>query len=94
MTATTAVTAQDTEGVHDIHYVPAAFVARQVKLCFDDIGVDAIKIGELPQAELSTGLISRSPGMLASADTVKAVAAILKEVDRVPLILDPVLRAL
>ncbi|CRK12433.1 hypothetical protein BN1723_017292, partial [Verticillium longisporum] len=36
-TATTALTAQDTKGVYDIHHVPGAFLRRQIDLCFGDI---------------------------------------------------------
>ncbi|KAI4143887.1 MAG: hypothetical protein L6R39_004405, partial [Caloplaca ligustica] len=50
MTATTALTAQNTQGVSDIHYVPSAFVAKQIDACFDDIGVDVVKIGMLASA--------------------------------------------
>lgn len=45
MTATTALTAQNTRGVRDIHQVPPAFVKQQIDACFDDIGVDVIKTG-------------------------------------------------
>ena len=45
MTATTALTAQNTQGVHDIHHIPPKFVCRQIDACIDDIGVDVIKIG-------------------------------------------------
>ena len=45
MTATTALTAQDTKGVYGIHYVPSEFVKQQMDLCFDDIGVDVVKTG-------------------------------------------------
>ena len=38
MTATTALTAQDTTGVHAIHHVPSAFVRQQIDLCLADIG--------------------------------------------------------
>ncbi|KAI4127911.1 MAG: hypothetical protein LQ338_002996 [Usnochroma carphineum] len=42
--ATTALTAQNTQGVSDIHYIPSAFVAKQIDACIDDIGVDVAKI--------------------------------------------------
>ncbi|KAL8715083.1 MAG: hypothetical protein Q9220_001040 [cf. Caloplaca sp. 1 TL-2023] len=45
MTATTALTVQNTQGVYGIHYIPSAFVSQQIDACFDDIGVDVIKIG-------------------------------------------------
>lgn len=47
MTATTALTAQNTQGVHDVHHTPPAFVAKQIDACIEDIGVDAVKIGRL-----------------------------------------------
>lgn len=51
MTATTALTAQDTTAVHDIHHVPPQFVARQIETCIKDIGQDAVKIGMLGSEE-------------------------------------------
>ena len=45
MTATTALTAQNTQGVYDIHHTPSAFVGKQIDACIDDIGVDVVKTG-------------------------------------------------
>lgn len=45
MAAITALTVQNTNGVADIHYVPASFVADQAEAVFKDIRVDAVKIG-------------------------------------------------
>jgi hydroxymethylpyrimidine/phosphomethylpyrimidine kinase len=45
MTATTALTAQNTLGVNDIHITPPAFVGKQIDACLTDIGSDAVKIG-------------------------------------------------
>ena len=47
MTATTALTAQNTQGVQDIFYIPPEFVKRQIEACIDDIGVDVVKTGML-----------------------------------------------
>ena len=49
-TAITALTAQDTLGVHEVLPVPPAFIARQINLVLDDIGADAIKTGMLGEA--------------------------------------------
>lgn len=46
-TAITALTAQDTRGVHGIFPVPPAFIAQQMRVVLDDIGADAIKTGML-----------------------------------------------
>jgi hydroxymethylpyrimidine kinase/phosphomethylpyrimidine kinase len=45
MTATTALTAQNTLGVQDIHVTPPSFVAKQINSCLDDIKADVVKIG-------------------------------------------------
>ena len=47
MTATSALTAQNTQGVYGIHETPSEFVQKQVEACVDDIGVDAVKTGSL-----------------------------------------------
>lgn len=45
MTAVTAITAQNTQGVSAIYAVPTEIVLAQIDSVIDDIGVDAIKIG-------------------------------------------------
>jgi hydroxymethylpyrimidine/phosphomethylpyrimidine kinase len=45
MAAMTALTAQNTKGVTGVHELPPDFVAQQVETVFDDIRVDAVKIG-------------------------------------------------
>ena len=47
MTATTALTAQNTTGVFDVHHVPADFLRKQIDACIGDIGVDVVKTGML-----------------------------------------------
>lgn len=76
-TAITALTAQNTLGVHAVHSVPADFVTRQIEVVLQDIGADAIKIG-----------------MLADADIITAVAAVLSRLAvGIPIVLDPVMVA-
>ena len=45
MTAVTAVTAQNTQGVTAIHPIPTETVLAQIDAVIDDIGVDAVKVG-------------------------------------------------
>lgn len=45
--AVTALTAQNTLGVHGVMDVPSAFVRKQIRAVLDDIGADAVKIGML-----------------------------------------------
>ena len=52
MTAITALTAQDTRGVHDVFPVPPDFVTAQMRCVMDDIGVDAFKSGMLGRGEV------------------------------------------
>lgn len=77
MTAITALTAQNTEGVFGIHAVPPEFVRQQMMLVLDDIGADVIKTGML----LNAGIIT------AIADEMAARAP------DVPLVIDPVMVA-
>ncbi|KAK0508588.1 hypothetical protein JMJ35_008864 [Cladonia borealis] len=51
MTATTALTAQNTQEVSAIHHVPSDFVEKQIDACINDIGVDVVKIGMLASAK-------------------------------------------
>lgn len=53
----TALTAQNTCGVHGIHHVPAAFVAGQLEAVLGDIPVQAIKTGMLGEAESITEIV-------------------------------------
>lgn len=53
MAAITALTAQNTRGVSGIHLVPPAFVQAQIAAVFDDIAVDAVKIGMIANAEIA-----------------------------------------
>jgi len=52
MTAVTAVTAQNTLGVHSVEMMPAALVKAQIEACLSDIGADVIKIGMLGTKEI------------------------------------------
>lgn len=45
MTATTALTAQNTTGVFGIHQTPPDFVKKQIDVVVEDVGVDVVKTG-------------------------------------------------
>lgn len=53
MTAVSAVTAQDTNGIDYSHILDPEFVGQQMRMSLEDIGVDAIKTGML----FSAGII-------------------------------------
>jgi hydroxymethylpyrimidine/phosphomethylpyrimidine kinase len=52
MSVITALTAQNTLGVHAVHEVPPDFIAAQFDAVAGDIGVDAAKTGMLPSAAI------------------------------------------
>ena len=56
MTAITALTVQNTQGVTGIHLIPAEFVQDQITTIFDDIRVDAVKIGMIASAETAAAV--------------------------------------
>lgn len=56
MSAITALTAQNTQGVTAIHDVPADFVEAQIDAVVGDIGVDAAKTGMLSGASIIEGV--------------------------------------
>jgi hydroxymethylpyrimidine/phosphomethylpyrimidine kinase len=59
MTAITALTAQNTLGVAAIQAVPPKFVAAQIDAVFEDLGVDAVKIGMLADAAIAEVVAER-----------------------------------
>jgi len=50
-TAITAITAQNTVGVTDIHPIPISTIKKQIEAVLEDIGTDSIKIGMLHNSE-------------------------------------------
>ncbi len=77
MTAITALTAQNTQGVFDVMGVDPAFIAQQMRLVLDDIGADALK----------TGMLHNATVIETVAETITEVAP------TVPLVVDPVMFA-
>ena len=58
-TAITAITAQNTVGVQAVHVVPTAIVLAQIESIVGDIGVDAVKIGMIGNAETADAVAMR-----------------------------------
>lgn len=52
MAVLTALTAQNTRGVHDVHVPPVDFLCTQLDSLADDIVIDAVKIGMLATTEV------------------------------------------
>jgi hydroxymethylpyrimidine/phosphomethylpyrimidine kinase len=55
----TALTAQNTREVRGVHVPPADFVAAQIDAVFDDLRVDAVKIGMLAAAAVIAAVAGR-----------------------------------
>lgn len=53
MSVITALTAQNTLGVHGVHMAPAQFVRKQLEVVLSDIGADAAKTGMLGTEEIT-----------------------------------------
>jgi hydroxymethylpyrimidine/phosphomethylpyrimidine kinase len=75
MSAITAVTVQNTQKVYDIQEIHPYIVYDQIRCLFDDIAIDAVKIGMVA----SVGLIQAIAGALSDVSS------------RPPVILDPVM---
>ena len=52
----TALTAQSTRGVTGVFAVPADFLTRQLDTLFADVGIDAVKIGMIADAEIAAAV--------------------------------------
>lgn len=73
MAALTALTAQNTQAVSGVHLVPPEFVAAQIHDVFDDVRVDAVKIGMIATAAIAeavAGALAPHRGMPLVLDPV------------------------
>jgi hydroxymethylpyrimidine/phosphomethylpyrimidine kinase len=75
MTAITAITAQNTVGVTDVHAIPPATIVAQIRAVAADIRIDAVKIGML--------------GTAATIEAVRQGLSVLPP--GVPIVIDPVM---
>ena len=62
MSVVTALTAQNTRGVTGIHLAPITFITAQIDAIFDDIRVDAVKIGMAATAETAIAIATALRG--------------------------------
>ena len=84
-TAVTAITVQNTLGVHGIHPLPRSLMTAQARAVLQDIGADAIKIGmlgDVAMIEAVAAVLDGAPGIPVVADPVmiaKGGAALLAQ---------------
>lgn len=74
MSAVTAVTVQNTQKVHAVQEIDPRIVHDQIICLFEDISIDAVKIG-----------------MVSNTELINAIAEALEEIQRPPVVLDPVM---
>ena len=86
MSVVTAVTAQNSLGVHGVWSVPVTAVLAQYDAVVHDIGVDAVKTGMLASAELVAAVAGRLRDLAGSAPVVVDPVAVSKHGD---LLLEP-----
>lgn len=79
MTAVTAITVQDTRGVHGVWPVPLEAVIGQIEVTLGDIGADAVKTGMLSDKALVTAVAERlaeqAPGVPRIIDPVMVASS-------------------
>ena len=92
MTAVTAITAQNTLGVDAVHMVPTQMVIDQISAVVSDIGVDAVKIGMIGNADTAHAVVDSlsdqsfpiifDPVMVATSGAVLADADTISAFER------------
>jgi hydroxymethylpyrimidine kinase/phosphomethylpyrimidine kinase len=77
LSAVTALTVQNTQGVYAVHLPPADFVAKQIERLFADCAIAAVKIGMLASAPIAMAvadvLARHKPGFVV-LDPVRAAS--------------------
>jgi len=88
-TAITAITVQNTLGVHGVHPLPLDLIEAQARAVLDDIGADAIKTGMLG----STEVVERVAAILAASDAPAVVDPVMIAKGGQPLLPDEAVQA-
>ncbi|KQW82493.1 bifunctional hydroxymethylpyrimidine kinase/phosphomethylpyrimidine kinase [Brevundimonas sp. Root1279] len=88
-TAITAITVQNTLGVHGVHPVPLDVIEAQARAVLDDIGADAIKTGMLG----STEVVERVAAILDSTTAPAVVDPVMVAKGGHPLLPDEAVQA-
>ena len=88
-TAVTAITVQNTLGVHDVHPLPLDLIEAQARAVLDDIGTDAIKTGMLG----SIAVVERVAAILDTSDASVVVDPVMVAKGGAPLLADEAIAA-
>jgi hydroxymethylpyrimidine/phosphomethylpyrimidine kinase len=88
-TAITAITVQNTLGVHGVHPLPLDLIEAQARAVLDDIGADAIKTGMLG----STDVVERVAAILDSSSAPAVIDPVMIAKGGHPLLPDEAVQA-
>jgi len=88
-TAITAITVQNTLGVHGVHPLPLDLIEAQARAVLDDIGADAIKTGMLGSIEV----VERVAAILDTSDAPAVVDPVMIAKGGHPLLPDAAVQA-
>ena len=88
-TAITAITVQNTLGVHGVHPLPLDLIEAQARAVLDDIGADAIKTGMLGSSEV----VERVAAILDTSDAPAVVDPVMIAKGGSPLLPDEAVQA-
>lgn len=86
-TVITAITAQNTLGVQGVLSVSGEMVARQIRSVLDDLDVQAIKIGMIPNLEVAQAIVS----ILSTPSTSPTESTPSTKLTPLPIVLDPIM---
>lgn len=89
-TAITAITVQNTLGVHGVHPLPLDLIEAQARAVLDDIGADAIKTGMLGSIEV----VERVAAILDTSDAPAVVDPVMISKGGSPLLPDEAVQAM
>ena len=82
MTAVTALTAQNSIAVAAVHKLPPAFVADQIRVTLEDLGLDAVKTGMMADAAIINAAADALDGMAAEVPWVVDTVMVSTSRDR------------
>ena len=88
-TAITAITVQNTLGVHGVHPLPLELIAAQARAVLEDIGTDAVKTGMLGSVEV----VETVAGLLDEAEAPAVVDPVMVAKGGHPLLPDAAVEA-
>ncbi|KAI4749465.1 hypothetical protein E4T50_00349 [Aureobasidium sp. EXF-12298] len=88
MTATTALTAQNTQGVTGIHETPPEFVKKCIDACAEDVGIDVVKTAKVMVATSGARLLKEEAIKTLCTELLPVVGLITPNIPEALLLLE------